>query len=161
RPAGAAPASLSGGVNHFIGGPEMAPKPPSVRAPRRSRGAPLWGPWPGPDVPRLLLEEIVEGAADVAWARGVRRGVALDRHAQREPFAFVARVLVGQPLGDGLFALEVPARIEMAALLAGVEGGAAVRALGEGRDRDGQDGAARCAPGHGVLGQHLVPARRL
>src|SRR2546428_9068697 len=78
---------------------------------------------------RLLLEEVAEPAADVAGARRVGRGVPLDRHAEREPGAVVARVLVRQPLGDGLRALEASARVEVGALPAGVDCGPAVRAL--------------------------------
>src|SRR3989442_13224336 len=37
----------------FLGGPDMAPKPPTLGAPRDTRGAPLfsWGPPHGPPTP--------------------------------------------------------------------------------------------------------------
>src|SRR5712691_2457974 len=98
---------------------------------------------------------------DVAGAGRVGRGVALDRDAEREPGALVARVLVRQPLGDGLRALEAPARVEVGALAAGVDGGPAVRALFERSGRDRQDRAARPTPGNGVLGEHPAARPRL
>src|SRR5213592_2348831 len=94
----------------------------------------------------LLLEEVVEPAADVAGARRVGGGVALDRHAEREPGTVVACVLVRQPLGDRLFALEPPTRVEVGALPAGMDGGAAVRALLERGGRHWQDRSARPTP---------------
>src|SRR5436309_2077045 len=100
----------------------------------------------------LLLEEVVEPAADVAGARRVGGGVALDRHAEREPGTVVACVLVGQPLGDRLFALEPPTRVEVGALPAGMDGGAAVRALLERGGRHWQDRSARPTPGDGTGG---------
>src|SRR5207247_4219938 len=95
----------------------------------------------------LLLEEVVEPAADVAGARRVGGGVALDRHAEREPGTVVACVLVRQPLGDRLFALEPPTRVEVGALPAGMDGGAAVRALLERRVRHCKDRSATPPPG--------------
>src|SRR2546428_897413 len=62
-----------------------------------------------PSTARLLLEEVVEPAADVSGAGRVGRGVALDRHAERGRGAVVASGLVRQPLGDGLRTLEAPA----------------------------------------------------
>src|SRR6266852_3325557 len=104
----------------------------------------------------LLLEEVVEAATDVAGARRVGRGVSLDRDAERKRGAVVPRVLVGDPFGDGLRALEAPARLEVGALAAGAEGRPAVRALLERRGRDRQDRAARPAPGDGALGEHAA-----
>src|SRR5262245_17489141 len=95
---------------------------------------------------RLLLEQVVEGSADVAGARRVGRGIALDRDAQRERGAAVLRVLVGDSLGNRLAAFEAPARLEVGALPAGVERRAAVGALLQRRVRDRQDGAAGAAP---------------
>src|SRR5205823_2955779 len=115
----------------------------------------------GTYVLNLCLEEVVEPAADVAGARRVGRGVPLDRHAEREPGAGVARVLVLEPLGDGLRALEAPARVEVGALAAGVDGGPAVRALLERSGRDRQDRAARPTPRDGVLGEHPAAPRRV
>src|SRR5262244_2643624 len=77
----------------------------------------------------LLLEEVVEGAPDVARARRVGRGVALDRDAELERGALVGGVLVGDPLGDRLCALEAPAGLEVRALATGVDHRAAIRAL--------------------------------
>src|SRR5439155_5677439 len=85
----------------------------------------------------------------------------LDRHAEREPGAVVARVLVREPLGDGLRALEAPARVEVGALAAGVDRNPAVRALLERRGGDRQDRAARPAPGDGSLGEHPAAPRRV
>src|SRR5262245_11785502 len=107
----------------------------------------------------LLLEEVVERAPDVARARRVGRGVALDRDAERERGALVGRVLVGDLLGDRLRALEAPARLEVRALAARMDGRAAVRALLERRVRDRQDGPAGRAPRDGVLGQHAAASR--
>src|SRR5205814_9368063 len=76
-----------------------------------------------------FLEQVVEAAANVAGAGGVGGGVALDRHAERERGAVVARGLVRDALGDGLRALEASARVEVRALAAGVQRGPAVRAL--------------------------------
>src|SRR4030095_7252214 len=81
-------------------------------------------------------------------------GVPLNRHAEREPAAVVASALVGQSPGDGLGALEAPARIEVGALAAGVDGGPAVWALLEGRGGDRQNRAARPASGDGVFVEH-------
>src|SRR4030095_9628055 len=58
---------------------------------------------------RPLLEEVVEAATDVAGPRRVGRGIPLDRHAERERGALVFRVLVRDPLGDGLGAIHAPA----------------------------------------------------
>src|SRR5215475_14941996 len=109
----------------------------------------------------LLLEEVVEGATDIAGARRVGRGVALDRDSERERGALIGRVLVGDLLGDRLRALEAPAGLEVRALAAGVDGRAAVRALLERRVRDRQDGPAGRAPRDGVLGQHAAASRRV
>src|SRR5882672_8870669 len=109
----------------------------------------------------LLLEEVVEAATDVAGTRRVGRGVALDGDPERERGAVVPRVLVGDLLGDGLGALEPPARLEVGALAAGVNGGPAIRALRERRGRDRQDRAARRAPRDGALGEHAAAPRRV
>src|SRR5215467_3453547 len=109
----------------------------------------------------LLLEEVVEAATDIAGARRVGRGVALDRDPEREGGALVGGVLVGDLLGDRLRALEAPAGLEVRALAAGVDGRAAVRALLERRVRDRQDGPAGRAPRDGVLGQHAAASRRV
>src|SRR6266403_3491537 len=109
----------------------------------------------------LLLEEVVEAAPDVARARRVGGGVALDRDAQREYGAFVPCVLVGDLLGDGLGALEAPARLEVGALAARVNGRPAARALLERRGRDRQNRAARRAPRDGALGEHAAAPRRV
>src|SRR5206468_7349828 len=108
---------------------------------------------------RLLLEEVVEAAADVAGACRVGRGIALDRHAERERGALVPRVLVGHALLNRLRTLEAPAGVEVRALAARVDRDAAVRALLERRRGDRQDGAARATPGDGVLGQHPTTSR--
>src|SRR5262249_17489892 len=107
----------------------------------------------------LLLEEVVEGAPDVARARRVGRGVALDRDAERERGALVGGVLVGDPLGDRLRALEAPAGLEVRALATGVDHRAAIRALLEGWVRDRQDGPTGRASRDGVLGQHPAASR--
>src|SRR5439155_23057789 len=54
----------------------------------------------------LLLEEVVEAAADVAGARRVWRGVAPDGGPGREPGAVVPGGLVGPPPGQGPRALQ-------------------------------------------------------
>src|SRR5438552_17694999 len=110
---------------------------------------------------RLLLEQVVEPAADVAGARRVGRGVALDRDPERERGAVVASALVRDPLGDALFALEAPARVEVGALAAGADGGPAARTLLERRVRDRQHRAARPASGEGALGEHAAAPRRV
>src|SRR5437762_5900351 len=109
----------------------------------------------------LLLEEVVEAATDVAGARRVGRGVALDGDPEQEHAAVVACVLVGDLLGDGLRALEAPARLEVGALAAGVNGRPAVRALLERGGRDRQDRAACRAPRDGALGEHAAAPRRV
>src|SRR5207244_13484334 len=108
---------------------------------------------------RLVLEEVAEPAAEVGRACRVGRGVALDRDAERERGAGATRILVRQPLGDGLSALEAPARVEVGTLATGMDGGAAVRALFERSGRDRQDRAARPTPGDGVLGEHPAAPR--
>src|SRR5262252_8317328 len=110
---------------------------------------------------RLLLEEVVEAAPDVAGARRVRRGVALDRDPQREQGALVSAVLVDDLLRDRLRALEAPARLEVGALAAGVNGGPTVGTLLERRVRNRQDRTARGAPRHGLLGEHAAASRRV
>src|SRR3989441_11897037 len=105
---------------------------------------------------RLFLEEVVEAATDVAGPRRVGRGVALDRHTERERAAIVSRVLVGDPLGDRLGALEATARLEVGALAAGVERRPAVGTLLERRGGDRQDRAARPAPRDRALGEHVA-----
>src|SRR5262245_33118782 len=110
---------------------------------------------------RLLLEEVVEGATDIAGTRRVGRGVALDRDSERERGALVGGVLVGDLLRDRLRALEAPTGLEVRALAAGVDGRAAVRALFERRVRDRQDGPASRAARDGVLGQHAAASGRV
>ena len=90
---------------------------------------------------RLLLEEVVEGAAGVVGARrtcGERRGrrlgrggrgVLFDRGAKFVERAIVAHVFARDALGHGLHALEARGAIEIAALLAGVQIEGAARAL--------------------------------
>src|SRR5262252_245832 len=109
----------------------------------------------------LLLEEVVEAATDIAGARRVGRGVALDRDPEREGGALVGGVLVSDLLGDRLRALESPAGLEVCALAAGVDGRAAVGALLERRVCDRQDRAARRASRDGVLGEHAPAPRRV
>src|SRR5205823_7362046 len=55
---------------YFLGGPDMAPKPPSFGPPRRSRGAPLfpWGPRHGPQTP------IVRAAPAEPWRPSISLG---------------------------------------------------------------------------------------
>src|SRR5215470_11631827 len=107
----------------------------------------------------LLLEQVVEAATDVAGASGMRRGVALDGDAEGEEGALVPCALVRDPLGDGLRALEAPSGVEVRALAARVERGAAVRALLERRVRDRQDRTARRAPRHGAAREHPAAPR--
>src|SRR5215470_16088332 len=109
----------------------------------------------------LLLEQVVEAATDVAGASGMRRGVALDGDAEGEEGALVPCALVRDPLGDGLRALEAPSGVEVRALAARVERGAAVRALLERRVRDRQDRTARRAPRHGAAREHPAAPRRI
>src|SRR5437867_11784363 len=59
----------------------------------------------------LLLEEVVEAAADVAEARRVWRGVALDGDPERESGAVAPGVLVGHLLGYRLGALAASTRL--------------------------------------------------
>src|SRR5262245_10404877 len=110
---------------------------------------------------RLLLEQVVEGSADVAGARRVRRGVALDRDAQRERGAVVLGVLVGDSLGHRLGAFDASARLEVRALPAGVERRSAIGTLLQRRVRDRQDGAAGAAPRDRALGEHVAAAGRV
>src|SRR5881296_2530418 len=110
---------------------------------------------------QLLLEQVVETPADVAGARRVGRGITLDGHPERERGTVVATVLVRHPLGDGLFALEAPARVEVGALAAGADGGAAVRTLLERSGRDRQHRAACPASGDRALGEHAAASRRI
>src|SRR4029450_237057 len=82
-------------------------------------------------------------------------------HTQRECREIVTRVLVGDPLGDGLLALEAPARVEVGALATRPDGRAAVRALLERGGGGGQGRAAGGARGDGVPGEHAAaPLRR-
>src|SRR5262245_41481153 len=103
---------------------------------------------------RLLLEEVVEAAADVAGACRVGRRILLDGHAQRKRGALVPGVLVRHAVLNRLGTLEAPARVEVRALPARVDGDATVRARPERRRSDRQDGPARATPGDGMLGQH-------
>src|SRR5262249_27947936 len=75
--------------------------------------------------------------------------------------AVVTALLVGDALGDVLCALEAAGRVEVGALAAGVELGAAVRALGEriGRDRQ-HTGTLRAARGGARLQDAERPGRR-
>src|SRR4030095_15170135 len=107
-----------------------------------------------PGARRLLLEEVVEPATNVAGARRVRGSVALNCHAERERSAVVARVLVGHALGDGLRALKAPARVEGRALSACPNGRPAIPALLERRSGERQHRAAGPASGDGVPGEH-------
>ena len=102
----------------------------------------------------LLLEQIFEGLAGVARARGRRcdgacslrvrsgRGVFLDGHAELVERAVVAGVLGRDALANGLRALELRAGIEEAALLAAMQFELALGTLAVGVETRGQDGAA-------------------
>src|SRR5262249_22186107 len=103
----------------FIGRPSYAARRARDRAPGRALTQPL------------LLEEVVERAADVVGTWPVGGRVTLDGDPEREGVTGVGGALVGDPLDDGLGALEATARLEVGALAAGVDRGAAVWALRE------------------------------
>lgn len=102
----------------------------------------------------LLLEQIFEGLAGVARARGRRcdgacslrvrsgRGVFLDCHAKLVELAIVPGILRRDALANGLRALELRAGIEEAALLAAMQFELALGTLAVGVETGGQDGAA-------------------
>src|SRR5262249_1052210 len=110
----------------------------------------------------LLLEEVPEGPLGVVRADGAARGVALHGDHQRKGGALVARALVGDALDDRLHALEAPRRLEMRALAAGVQLGAAVGALRERVGGDRQHAAALGAARGGLALENpeRSPARR-
>src|SRR5262245_35359223 len=126
------------------------------------RRGPRPSPWRGVIRLRgLRLEQVVEAATDVAGTGGMWRRVALDGDAEGKEGALVPRALVHDPLADGLLALEASSRVEVRALAARVERGAAVRALLERRVGDRQDRTARRAPRHGPAREHPAAPRRI
>jgi len=90
---------------------------------------------------RLLLEEIVEGAAGIVGARGAccerrwrglgrgGRGVLFDRGAKFVERAIVLQIFARDALEHGLHALKARGAIEIAALLAAMKIEGAARAL--------------------------------
>src|SRR5436190_18829087 len=89
----------------------------------------------------LLLKQVVERGACVrgaAWRRSIgdrvsvvrRSRVARDGHAGLEKLALVRLVLHNDPYWDRLEALEACGRLKVSALLAAMERGAALWAIG-------------------------------
>jgi len=76
----------------------------------------------------LFLEKVVEGTPRVFDRVGSGRGLALHALTQGEPRAVVVQILLGIA-GHVQPALEPATRIELRALLAGMQGGGALRAL--------------------------------
>src|SRR5687767_11036128 len=91
---------------------------------------------------RRLLEQVVERLARAiaaAW-RGGRFGFTLDRRPRLELSAGIQHVFRGDACRHGLLAFESGAGVEVDALGAGVQRGAAARAgaIGAPRDRHGE-----------------------
>jgi hypothetical protein len=109
-------------------------QPPSPALSKRSEsnGA-VWrseAPLPSPSRRYLLLEEVLERLPRVARPlTGGRRRLLLPGHAYLIRWAVVARIFLRNPLLDRLHALEPASRIEIHALLAGMQLKAALRAL--------------------------------
>jgi hypothetical protein len=115
-----------------------------------------------------FFEEVFEGLAGVGGARwgwgrtggrgglGVRSwgGVFFNGHAKFVEGAIIFCVLWRDALGNGLRAFELDARIEEAALFAGVKFELAFRACAIGVEAGGQNGAAICAAAAGDSADH-------
>ena len=91
---------------------------------------------------KLLLEEVFERSARIVRAgraRWCRRGwvlriihrrrILFNRHSKFKKRAVILRILLRNPLRNGLCAFELPSRIEMHALFAAVQCGLAFRAF--------------------------------
>ena len=78
--------------------------------------------------PGLFIEQIVEGTPCIFDRVGTGRGLALHALAQGKPRAIVVQILLGTA-GHVQPALEPATRIELHALLAGMQGSGALRAL--------------------------------
>jgi len=78
--------------------------------------------------PGLFIEQIVEGTPCIFDRVGTGRGLALHALAQGKPRAIVVQILLWIT-GHVQPALEPATRIELHALLAGMQGSGALRAL--------------------------------
>jgi hypothetical protein len=115
-----------------------------------------------------FFEEVFEGLAGIGGARwgwgrtcgrgglGVRSwgGVFFNGHAKFVEGAIIFGVLWRDAFGNGLRAFELDARIEEAALFAGVKFELAFRACAIGVEAGGQNGAAICAAAAGDSADH-------
>jgi len=107
----------------------------------------------------LLLEQILKRLPRIAGPLAGRCGRFLfPRHADFKQRAIVSRVLLGNPFLDRLHALESAARIEIHALLAGVQFETTLRTLPACR-QSLQHRAALCAARHGTSAWHIHRAR--
>lgn len=108
----------------------------------------------------LIFEQIVECAARIVWLCGAsRRSLLFNAHADGEKLAFVACIFLRDPLRNRLHALEATGRIEIRALLAGVQFEAALGALAERLGKHCQERAALRAARNRVRSRHVHGAR--
>ncbi len=108
----------------------------------------------------LLLEEIFKCLARVIRTLAALAGsFLLKHHAHGIEGTIVALVLGRDPCGNRLVAFETARRVEVLALLAGVEFETALRALGHGLGKILQQGAALRAAGDGTSPRHVKRAR--
>jgi hypothetical protein len=90
---------------------------------------------------RLFLKKVVKGTPRIFDRVGSGRGLALDARTQGKLRAIVVQILLGIA-GHVQLALEPAARVEVHALLAGMQGGGALWALPIRINRGGQHHAA-------------------
>ena len=108
----------------------------------------------------LVFEQIVERPARIIRpARASRRGLFFHPHADRKKLALVASIFFRDPLRHRLHAFETARRIEVCALLAGMQLKAAFRALPQRFRKQGQNIAALRASRHRMSSGHVHRAR--
>lgn len=108
----------------------------------------------------LVFKQIVKSASRVIWpCCGSRGCLFFDAHADGKKLAFVAGILFGDSLRHRLHAFESARRIEIGALLAGMQFKTAFQALTQRLRKQSQQIATLRASRNGVRSRHLHRSR--
>src|SRR5581483_3667843 len=103
-----------------------------------------------------ILEQVVESFTRILGGRcAASRSLLFYSHTDLEELALVTEILLDHPLRHLLHAFESPGRVEVSALLTGVQFETAFRALSKRFGKPRQQCSTLCATGDRVSARHM------